>query len=66
MLLKTNFTHAPWFVVNADKKKITRIAMITHILDRMKYKSKDENLVSHNYGLIDPATPQIIANKLFQ
>jgi polyphosphate kinase 2 (PPK2 family) len=65
MLLKTNFKHAPWFVVNADKKKATHIALITHILNRIKYKNKNEKLVSHNYGLVDPATPEIIAKKLF-
>ncbi|MEO6453131.1 MAG: polyphosphate kinase 2 [Ginsengibacter sp.] len=65
MLLKTNFSHAPWFVVNADNKKETHIALITHILDCMKYKNKNEKLVSHNYGLIDPATPEIIKEKLF-
>lgn len=65
MLLKTNFNHAPWFVVNANKKKKTRIALITHILDRMKYKNKNEKLVSHNYGLVDQATTEIINKKLF-
>ncbi len=65
MLFKTNFKHAPWFVVNADKKKEARIALITHILNRMKYKHKNEKLVSHSYGLIDPATPEIIKEKLF-
>ena len=65
MLLKTNFNHAPWFIVNADNKKNTHIALITHILDRMKYKNKNEKLVSHNYGLVDPVTPEIIAKNLF-
>jgi polyphosphate kinase 2 len=65
MLLKTNFNHAPWFIVNADNKKDTHIALITHILDRIKYKNKNEKLVSHNYGLVDPATPEIIEKKLF-
>jgi polyphosphate kinase 2 len=65
MLLRTNFIHAPWFVVNADNKHETRIALITHILDRVKYKNKNEKLVSQNYGLVDPATAEIINNKLF-
>jgi len=65
MLLRTNFTDAPWFVVNADNKHATRIALITHILDRIKYKKKNDKLVSHNYGLVDPATPEIIKDKLF-
>ena len=65
MLLKTNFKHAPWFIVNSDNKKATHIALITHILNRIKYKNKNEKLVSHNYGLVDPATPEIIRDKLF-
>ncbi len=65
MLLKTNFENAPWFVVNADDKDSTHIALITHLLARMKYHHKDEKLLSHNYGLVDPATPEIIKEKLF-
>ncbi|MEO7283146.1 MAG: polyphosphate kinase 2 [Gelidibacter sp.] len=66
MLLKTNFKHSPWFVVNADKKKDTHIALISHLLNRVAYKNKDEKLVSHNYGLVDAATPDIISTKLFK
>ena len=65
MLLKTNFMHAPWFVVNADDKATTHIALITHLLQRMKYHHKDEKLLSHPYGLVHPATPEIIKEKLF-
>lgn len=65
MLLKTNFNKAPWFVVSADKKKATRIALISHLLGRVKYHHQNKKLVSENYGLVDPATPAIIANKLF-
>ncbi len=65
MLLKTNFKHAPWFVVNADNKKATRIALITHLLRRIKYHHQNKKLLSENYGLVDPATPEIIAKKLF-
>ena len=65
MLLKTNFEHAPWFIVNANDKDKTHIALITHLLHRMKYAKKDEKLLSKNYGLVDPATPEIINDKLF-
>lgn len=65
MLLKTNFKHTPWFVVNADNKKATHIALITHLLGRVKYHHQNEKLISQNYGLVDPATPEIIAKKLF-
>ncbi len=65
MLLKTNFKQAPWFIVSADKKKATHIALITHLLGRVKYHHQNEKLLSENYGLVDPATPEIIAKKLF-
>ncbi len=65
MLLRTNFKHAPWFVVNADDKHKTHIALITHLLGRVKYHHQNEKLLSENYGLVDPATPEIIAKKLF-
>ena len=65
MLLKTNFKNAPWFVVSADNKHETHIAAISHILNRVKYKNKHEKLVSHNYGLVDPATLEIIKDRLF-
>jgi polyphosphate kinase 2 len=66
MLLKTNFDHAPWFVVNADNKKATHIALITHLLNQVKYHHQNEKLLSVNYGLVDPATPEIIAKKLYK
>lgn len=65
MLLKTNFKHAPWFVVNADHKEKTHIALITHMLTSVKYHNQNKKLLSQNYGLVDPATPEIIKEKLF-
>jgi polyphosphate kinase 2 (PPK2 family) len=65
MLLKTNFKHAPWFVVNADDKDSTHIALITHFLKRLEYPGQDEKLLSHDYGLVYPATPENIKKKLF-
>jgi len=65
MLAKTNYTHAPWFVVNADDKKEAHNAMIAHLLSRLKYKHKDEKLLSQKSELVYPATPVNIAEKLF-
>lgn len=65
MLLKTNFENAPWFVVNADNKKATHIALITHPLSWVKYHHENKKLFSENYGLVDPATLEIITKKLF-
>ena len=52
MLLKTNFKHAPWFIVSADKKKTAHIALITHLLNRVKYHNQNEKLLMEDYGLI--------------
>ena len=65
MLLKTNFKHAPWFIVNAEKKEKAYIAVIAHFLDRLEYPDKDEKILSHDYGLIYPATNKNIKEKLF-
>lgn len=65
MLLKTNFDHAPWFVVDAEDKKTSHNALIAHLLRRMKYQKKDEKLLSQDYGLVYPATPENIKEKLF-
>ncbi len=65
MLLKTNFKHAPWFAVNADDKDSTHIALIAHFLKRLEYPGKDEKLLSHDYGLVYPATPENIKKRLF-
>ena len=65
MLLKTNFENAPWFIVNANNKDETHIALISHLLNRMEYNHKNKKLVLKNYGLVDQATTEIINKKLF-
>jgi polyphosphate kinase 2 len=65
MLQRTNFKHAPWYIVNADKKKATRIAVISHLLSQLEYQNKDKKLLSGNYELVYPAKPENINDKLF-
>jgi len=65
MLLKTNFKHAPWFVVDAEDKKAAHNALISHLLKRLKYHKKDEKLLAHTNELVYTATPQNIKEKLF-
>lgn len=65
MLLRTNFKHAPWYVVNANKKKATHIALISHLLKHMEYHDKEEKLLSHINGLVYPATTKNIKEKLY-
>jgi polyphosphate kinase 2 len=65
MLLKTDFKHAPWFIVSADDKDDTHINLITHLLKRCDYKHKDEKALSHACDLVFPATPENIKERLF-
>ncbi|MBK5284837.1 MAG: polyphosphate kinase 2 [Bacteroidia bacterium] len=65
MLLKTNFKLAPWIVVNAEDKHDAHIALITDLLKRLKYKNKSKKSLSHNHGLVYPATPKNVKEKLY-
>jgi len=65
MLLRTNFKHSPWFVVDSDKKNAAHVAIITHMLNQIAYEDYDEKLLSHNYELVYPATPQNIKDRLY-
>ncbi len=65
MLLKTNFRHSPWFVVNAEEKDDAHIALITHLLKSVKYHGKKEKLLADDTGLVYPATPENIREKSY-
>jgi polyphosphate kinase 2 len=65
MLLKTNFKDTPWFIVNAVDKDETHIALISHLLKRMKYNHKEEKSLSHHHDLVYPATVENIKEKLY-
>lgn len=64
MLLKTNFKHAPWFVVDAVDKKAAHNALISHLLRQLKYHKKDDKLLSHRNELVYPATTNNIKKRL--
>ncbi|MGP8215533.1 MAG: polyphosphate kinase 2 [Bacteroidia bacterium] len=64
MLRKTNFKHAPWFVVNAEDKKTAHNAIIFHLLKQIKYHNKNEKLLSHRNELVYPATTNNIKKRL--
>ena len=65
MLLRTNFRCSTWFVINADKKKVTRLALITHMLKHFDYKNKNTKLLSKHFKEIYPVTKQSIKEKVF-
>ncbi len=65
MLLRTNFLHSPWFIINADDKEKTHVELITHLLTQLKYHDKDEKLLSNDSDLVYTASPQNIKERLF-
>lgn len=65
MLLKTDFKHAPWFIVNAEDKDEAHIALIAHLLTHVKYQNKNEKTLKHHDKLIYSATPENIKEKLY-
>jgi polyphosphate kinase 2 len=65
MLLKTNFSHSRWFIVNAEDKETAHIALISHLLGHLKYKGKNKSLLKHDYKLVYPATKENIEGKLY-
>jgi polyphosphate kinase len=60
MLARTDFRRTPWFVVSADDKRITRLALISHLLNRLKYKNKSKKLLAIDYGVINQVSNGII------
>jgi polyphosphate kinase len=64
MLLRTNFRKSSWFIVNADDKKVTRVALITHLLRQFDYKQKNSKLLSKHFDEMYPVTKQNIKERL--
>ena len=50
MFRRTHRPYAPWTVVRADNKRLTRIEIIRHLLTRMDYDDK-----SRSVGQVDPS-----------
>lgn len=53
MLIHTHDLIAPWIIVHADNKKLTRLNVIKDLLSRLDYANKDERLILPD--------PQIVA-----
>lgn len=63
MLQKTNFDFSPWYIVQANEKKPTRLAIISHLLAHVNYKDKNTKLLEHDYQIIFDATTKNIKEK---
>ncbi len=66
MLLKTNFTCAPWYIVNAENKSDAHIAITSHLLSQLNYRNKNQRLVQKDYGLVAEVRPENIKDKLYE
>jgi polyphosphate kinase len=65
MLVKTNFKNSSWFIVSANNKKTAHIALIAHLLKKLKYHGKNENVLSEKYDIVYPATLKNINERLY-
>ncbi|MDZ4667739.1 MAG: polyphosphate kinase 2 [bacterium] len=66
MLEKTHFKNSPWYIANAEDKDDVHIALITHLLNQVDYKGKDDKLLENDYGLVYPASNKNIKDKLYE
>ena len=41
MFIRTSYSYAPWYIVNADDKKEARLNVIKHFLSNMDYAKKE-------------------------
>jgi polyphosphate kinase 2 len=65
MLIKTSFQFAPWHIVNAEDKDAAHVGLISHLLRNCAYPHKNEEALSHGDGIVYPATPENIKDRLF-
>lgn len=54
MLARTHSAVAPWMLVRADNKRLTRLNVIKDILDRLNYANKDKRLVQPDREIVFP------------
>jgi polyphosphate kinase 2 len=54
MLEATATTATPWYVVDANRKKLARLNVIRHILSRLDYEGKDKRLACHDPDIVFP------------
>ncbi|RZF25014.1 polyphosphate kinase 2 [Paraburkholderia sp. UYCP14C] len=64
MLLRTHTPLAPWHIIHADDKKRARLNLIRHILSRLDYCDKDENLAQPDPTVVFEFNPESIDDVL--
>ncbi len=61
MLLRTHTEIAPWHIVRADNKRVSRLNLMRDILARLPYAGKKKKLVQPDPAIVFPFTPDCIA-----
>src|ERR1700753_3000989 len=46
MFARTDTEHSPWFVVESDDKRSTRLNLISHLLEQIPYRRLDQERVT--------------------
>jgi polyphosphate kinase 2 len=62
MFARTHTAFAPWCVVRADDKHAARLNLIRHLLSRLAYKGKNEQLLIYDPDIIFPYDDSYRAN----
>jgi polyphosphate kinase len=62
MFERTHTADAPWTVVRADDKHLTRLNLIRDLLSRLDYRHRDERLTVPDRAIIFPYDPAYLAN----
>lgn len=52
MLLRTDTKHAPWTVIDSNKKKKARLNAIKFVLSNLEYKDKDSSLLEFSKDIV--------------
>jgi polyphosphate kinase 2 len=62
MLARTHNATAPWTLVRADDKRLTRINLIKDLLSRLHYAGKDERLIRPDTQIVFPCDAADLQN----
>lgn len=62
MLARTHSVLAPWFIVRANNKKLTRLNIIRDLLTRLHYPDKDEEIILPDRNIVFPFDVQYLHN----
>jgi len=66
MFSRTHSAIAPWSVVRANDKRLTRINIIKNLLSRLEYPDKDESLALADPAVVFPFMESLLENGMIE